>query len=84
MRWIGRTFEFTRKLVGAKKRAERSAQIEAMGFRLVDRSGWLDGEYADRRYFVVEGEKDIAGPFASTTEAYKKAKELYRAGKKPD
>jgi len=54
-------------------RATLVARIESLGYQVVDRRGWLEGEHAERRYFLNRGEEQL-GPYSSLSEALKGAK----------
>lgn len=59
-----------------KTRALRGSEIERLGFRMVDRSGWFDGKYTPKAYVLEKDGIVIAGPFASSVEALRAAQEL--------
>lgn len=56
----------------------QTRRIEALGLRVEDRRGWVDGQYQDRRY-ELRNKADgtfVAGPFQSRGEALKAARTL--------
>jgi hypothetical protein len=76
MSWFRRLFETDDSSNRDKRRAQRAAEIGNLGLRLVDESGWHDGQFAQRRYFLVRDEQVVAGPFASSREALTHARRL--------
>lgn len=70
---------FLRKDARAKAqrtRALRAEEIEDLGLRLVDRSGWFEGKYSPKAYLLERDGEVVAGPFSSSSEALQAARRL--------
>jgi hypothetical protein len=59
-----------------KAREQRAEEIESLGLKLVDRSGWVDGKYSPKRYEIERDGTVVAGPFSSSSEALQAARNL--------
>lgn len=62
-----------------KTRALRAEEIEALGLKLIDRSGWFEGKYSPKAYMIEKDGQEVAGPFASSSEALNAARKIARS-----
>jgi len=69
--WFSTTFWRSRK--GKAAKSAIVTKIEALGFTVLDRRGWHDGQYARRRYFLERGSESY-GPFGAIEDALDEAK----------
>jgi len=59
-----------------ERREARGRGIEALGFTLLDQRGWVEGNYAPRRYFLQKDGQTVAGPFSSYADTLEAARRL--------
>lgn len=76
MRFLNNLFNRKDKTRISEAREQRARAIEEMGLSLVDESGWKDGRYYQKRYVLTRDGEVVAGPFASSSEALRAAKQL--------
>lgn len=56
----------------------RAEDLQKLGLQIKDVPGWVDGQYAPHRYYILDGDHEVSGPFTSTTEAMAAARK-YRS-----
>lgn len=75
------------KLFGSQKshnnevRQKRYERIATYGLELIDRRGWHEGTFAERRYFLSRDGEIVAGPFNSSLRALEVAQQLHKSEK---